>query len=59
MDFEELSQDTKECARETLMRLLAARKQFSMRDFEKAGECVAAAFIAMERFDGAPDECDD
>lgn len=59
MDFEELHQDTKEHARETLMRLLVARKQFRVRDFEKAGECVAAAFIAMERFDGAPDECDD
>ncbi|EAW2933947.1 hypothetical protein LVO39_003101 [Salmonella enterica] len=59
MNFSELNSATQEKARETLKQILVARKQLTEDECKRAAGCVSAAFIAMERFDGAPDECED
>ncbi|BDH45737.1 hypothetical protein TUM12370_17810 [Salmonella enterica subsp. enterica serovar Choleraesuis] len=59
MKFTELNPDAQAHAMRALADLIVRRSGEGVSDCENLGRCVAAAFIAMERFDGAPDECGD
>lgn len=59
MKFNDLPSDAREQAVIALGQLIVARAELGMDDFEHYGRCVAAAFIAMERHDSAPNKCDD
>lgn len=59
MKFNELPSDSQEQAKIALGQFIVARANMGVDDFEHLGHCVAAAFIAMERHDSAPDKCDD
>ncbi|WP_155027376.1 hypothetical protein [Enterobacter ludwigii] len=59
MKFNELSSDSRSQAKITLSQLIVARANSGVDDFENFGRCIAAAFIAMECHDSAPDKCDD
>ncbi|MCT4713233.1 hypothetical protein MUA04_23975 [Enterobacteriaceae bacterium H11S18] len=54
MKFEELPGETKSHARAALAQLLAGQTEVSESMCEILGRSVAAAFVEMERFDGAP-----
>ncbi|CAM7153762.1 hypothetical protein VBK25_14980 [Enterobacter hormaechei] len=55
MKFNELSSDSRSQAKITLGQLIVARANSGVDDFENLGRCIAAAFIAMERHDSAPE----
>lgn len=59
MKFSELSYESRAQAIIALGQLIVARGESGAVDCGNLGECVAAAYIAMERFDSAPDKCDD
>ncbi|EQC1554427.1 hypothetical protein ACY2PI_000638 [Citrobacter amalonaticus] len=59
MKFNELSSESRSQAKITLGQLIVARGESEEVKCEHLGRCVAAAFIAMERHDSAPDRCDD
>ncbi|MFW7226166.1 MULTISPECIES: hypothetical protein [unclassified Serratia (in: enterobacteria)] len=59
MKFEELSEETKNCARTALCSLLVRDCLEGAESAKSAGEYVAAAFIAMEHHDDAPEVCND
>lgn len=55
MKFYELSSESRSQAKITLGQLIVARANTGMDDFENLGNCIAAAFIAMERHESAPE----
>lgn len=55
MNFKELSESSKERAAEALCAILVSSKDHAEENAKTTGEFVCAAFIAMERFDSAPD----
>ncbi|MGO3395578.1 MAG: hypothetical protein ACTINL_03665 [Serratia proteamaculans] len=59
MKFSELPEESKERAREALCSSLGNSYLISEEEAVLAGEAVSAAFIAMERYDDAPDVCGD
>ncbi|EMR8965804.1 hypothetical protein AB8939_11230 [Yersinia enterocolitica] len=59
MKFTELTEQSKERARDALCAILMSSGISSDDKAKAAGEFVCSAFLAMERFDGAPDKCDD
>jgi len=59
MKFTELSSEARGHALRALADVISRRSGGGIPDCENLGECVAAAFIAMERHDSAPDKCDD
>lgn len=59
MKFQELSEQSKDKAREALSAILATASVGSEDKAKAAGEFVCSAFLAMERFDSAPDVCED
>lgn len=59
MNFKELSEPSKERAVEALCAILASSGVHTEEKAKTAGEFVCAAFVAMERFDSAPDVCGD
>ncbi|EIV3799595.1 hypothetical protein MAK22_000223 [Klebsiella aerogenes] len=59
MRFSDLSSDAKQHALAALGILISGASQVDIVSSKVLGEGVAAAFIAMERFDSTPDESDD
>ncbi|EPA6637436.1 TPA: hypothetical protein ACXIGT_001328 [Serratia marcescens] len=57
MKFYELPESSKDRAREVLFAVI--RNGVNSASAKLAGETVAAAFIAMEHHDSAPDVCED
>lgn len=55
MKFYELSSESRSQTKITLGQLIVARANTGMDDFENLGHCIAAAFIAMERHESAPE----
>ncbi|MDV1856386.1 hypothetical protein RZR38_11510 [Citrobacter freundii] len=55
MKFNELSSESRSQAKIALGQLIVARREEGVAGCENLGRCVAAAFIAMERHDGAPE----
>ncbi len=58
MKFTDLSSSAKQHALAALEALISGSSKVDVGSSKHLGEGVAAAFIAMERFDSAPDECD-
>ncbi|MCU6669935.1 hypothetical protein M8013_14405 [Enterobacteriaceae bacterium H4N4] len=59
MKFSELPEDSKYLAREALSNAAASMDgDAGIAAYERLGEAVAAAFVSMERYDGAPEKCD-
>lgn len=59
MKFCELSEQSKNKAREALCAILSTSSVGSEEKAKAIGECVSSAFLAMERFDSAPDVASD
>lgn len=60
MKFSELPEGAKHVAREALSKAAASMSSdVVVFEYEKVGEAIAAAFVRMERYDSAPDRCDD
>ncbi|MDU1195652.1 hypothetical protein [Kluyvera ascorbata] len=59
MKFNELSSESRSQAKIALGQLIVACGESVGANRETLGRSVAAAFIAMERYDSAPDKCDD
>ncbi len=60
MKLTDLSEPTREKAREALYELIGFHSGLREQpDVKRIAERVAEAFIAMERYDSAPDVCDD
>ncbi|BBK11093.1 hypothetical protein KE273_04170 [Klebsiella sp. MC1F] len=59
MKFKELSPATADTARNALTAAIVNASPTTKEKLEMIAEGVAAAFIRLERFDGAPDECGD
>lgn len=56
MKFFELTKESQSCAKEALKELINRQSVYELDPFKKLGEVVAAAYIEMERFEGAPDD---
>lgn len=59
MKFKELSPATADAARNALTAAIVNASPTTKEKLEMIAEGIASAFIKLERFDGAPDECDD
>lgn len=59
MKFNELRPETADAARNALTAAIINASPATKETLETLAEGIAAAFIKLEHFDGAPDECDD